>query len=99
MPPGIIDSITEHGKDPPATGTLPCVTNARWFFFELSKETLGTMFTDNALWDSSNKVKLELAWHGTALHNLLAILLGGLEKGPNTVADSRGRITAKVDCE
>ena len=47
LPPRIIDSITEHGNK--ASGTLPCVTNGRWFFLELSKETLGMMFMGDAL--------------------------------------------------
>ena len=94
--PGIVESITEHRE---GSGSPPCNTNGRWYCLELSKETLGAMFCDPALWDSTEAVDWQTAWHGTAIHNLPKLLTHGMQRGPNAIPDPKGRVTAKVYCE
>ena len=93
MMPGLIDNITEHKNE-----TRPCNTNGRWFHLDLSKKVLDDFFRDDALW-SGDQANWQTAYHGTALHNLPKILLEGLQKGPNSVADKRGVYEARIYCE
>ena len=57
------------------------------------------MFCDPALWDSTEAVQWETAWHGTALHNVPRVLTHGMLKGPNAIPDGKGKVVAKVYCE